>query len=213
MKITWLGHACYHLTASSGSTLLTDPFDRAVGYPLPSKAADVVTVSHNHHDHNAVDMLPPGFSKIDSAGSHFCNGWRVDSFAAYHDDRQGELRGRNLIHLIQADGLRIAHLGDLGHQLSPAILQELENVDVLLIPVGGVYTLDGEGAAQLVKKINPRLTIPMHYKTPYLTFELSDETPFLSHFDKWEKASGNRIDVTKDNLDQFPPVLVLNYNV
>lgn len=210
MKIKWLGHACFLITAQDGRTLLTDPFDETVGYPLPGVHANVVTCSHDHFDHHAIETLPLGYTVIDDAGVHHSNGFVVEGISSFHDDQQGSLRGRNIVYVFEVDKLKVAHMGDLGHQPTPAMIERLKGVDVMFMPVGGVFTLDGDQAAQAVNTLKPRVAIPMHYQTRHLNFRLTDEQPFLRHFE-YRRLEGNELEVTPQNIGDLPPVVVMAY--
>lgn len=211
MKVKWLGHSCFLLTAADGRTLLSDPFDAEVGYPTPGETADVVTCSHKHSDHHAVDVLPTGFTLVDQPGEHHARGLVVNGIASFHDDQSGLKRGGNIIYVTEIDGLRIAHMGDLGHQLSEAQREMLGRIDVMLVPVGGTFTIDGMGAAELVRQVKPRIAIPMHFSAPGIDhdrFDISDERAFVDQFDH-EYIDGAQIELTPETLDQFKPVVVL----
>ena len=156
MKLIWHGHACFELRLSSGSVVF-DPYcpGSVPGLSLPELSADAVICSHGHSDHcwaGAVQLSgrEPGF--------------RVTQLPTFHDDQRGRLRGENLCTVIEGDGLRIAHLGDLGHPLSGDELSRFGRLDLLMIPVGGVYTVDAAQAKELVEALRPRITVPMHYK-------------------------------------------------
>ncbi len=174
MKIRWLGHSCFLITNAAGGRLITDPFDASVGYPLPMARADVVTMSHEHHDHNCLD----GVKNADEARIlHGLNmepgevteaaGFRLRAVRTCHDDAGGSKRGGNAVFVIEADDVRLAHLGDLGHEPSGAQYAQMGPVDALLIPVGGFYTIDGKTARAVAEKLSPAVTLPMHYKTAY----------------------------------------------
>lgn len=180
MKIKWLGHACFCITTHAGTTIVTDPFDASVGYPVPTCAADIVTESHQHHDHNDISSL----SRVGQVLSAPCDVQLGDvhlrTLSAYHDEEQGAKRGENLLFLIEADGRKIVHCGDLGHMLDAEQLEAIRGADALLIPVGGFYTIDAQTAAQICKAVQPRLVVPMHFLTPALQFPIADEKPFLA---------------------------------
>lgn len=180
--LTWLGHPTFILKTSSGLTALLDPMSAAVGYPLtPISGADLVTVSHEHSDHNNValalgrptilrGLAGNDWAKIDQT----IKGVRVRTVATYHDTTQGSKLGKNAIFVFDLGSLRLAHLGDLGHPLSSDQVKQIGAVDVVMIPVGGFYTIDGKGAAEVVKQLKPKIAIPMHYKTPALMKQLAD---------------------------------------
>ncbi len=183
MRIRWFGHACF-VCEGSGVRLLTDPFSKEVGYAPPREKVDLVTVSHDHYDHNAVEGLPGRPAVIREPGRHRVRGLQVEGFSVFHDEVKGAKRGRNLIFVWEMDGIRLCHLGDLGHVLEPATVRELGKIDLLMVPVGGVYTIDAAGARKVVEQLAPRVVIPMHYRTPALTFELGPVEDFTRFFDR-----------------------------
>lgn len=159
MKLTWLGHACF-LLEQDGYQILTDPYTGVEGYPPLRAAAHQVFCSHRHFDHCAVELVDPLPAKD-------CP-FTVREISAYHDDRSGALRGENTIRVFSAGGMSAVHLGDLGHQLSQAQLESIGPVDLALVPVGGVYTLDAAGAKRVCEALAPRWIVPMHYRhAPY----------------------------------------------
>lgn len=178
MLIRWIGHSCFRLTMNDGATVVTDPFDGSVGYERPRGHVDLVTISHEHFDHNHIGALEP--ETVIRAAGHFPGKVGATGFASFHDDAHGAKRGPNVMFLIEGDGARVLHLGDLGHDLSDAQIAAFGRVDALLVPVGGVYTIDARQAAALARRIGARVTVPMHYKTPRLTFELGGVEPFLA---------------------------------
>ena len=198
MKITWLGHSCFKIESDGGKIIVTDPFDEAVGYPLPKEKADVVTVSHDHHDHNNVKVLKGDPAVVRGSGKQTAAGIEFEGIATYHDEKGGKLRGKNTIFSFEMDGIRVCHLGDLGHLLGEKEAAALCDVDVLMIPVGGVYTLDAEGAKKVVGQIRPKVVIPMHFMTPALTFEVDPPDRFLSG-QKVERP-GTTFAVSKERL-------------
>ena len=166
MIITYYGHALFALETADGYTLVTDPYDASVGYPMGRLQGDVITVSHEHHDHNNLSLVEG--SPIVLRGDGVFEpipGIRVTGFPSFHDEEQGGRRGRNTLFLMEMDGLRLLHLGDLGHELNQAALSLLGRVDVLMVPTGGYYTIDAHQAVRLVHALHPRIIIPMHYRT------------------------------------------------
>ncbi|MCR4399378.1 MAG: MBL fold metallo-hydrolase [Syntrophomonadaceae bacterium] len=208
MKIFWYGHACF-LLQSEGCRLVTDPFGPEVGYPMPGLSADIVTVSHEHYDHNAVKAVRGKPTVIRGAGSHEAAGVRVTGIPTYHDRSHGKERGTNTVFIIEMEGIRIVHLGDLGHVLSFEQVEGIGAVDVLLVPVGGRFTIDAEEAAATVSQLRPRITIPMHFQTPHLSFELAPVEGFLRRFERVTKVPYLEIDA--DKLDEEQRVVVLDY--
>ncbi|MEA4898858.1 MBL fold metallo-hydrolase [Bacillota bacterium Meth-B3] len=212
MIIRWLGHSCFLITAQDGRTWLSDPFDSTVGYPVPCVSADVVTCSHKHSDHHATGALPAGFTLVDQPGVHHARGLVIEGIASFHDDQLGTVRGGNIIYVTEVDALRVAHLGDLGHQLSKSQLEKLGEVDLLLTPVGGYYTIDGEGAGQLTRALKPRVAVPMHYMTRELDAErfagVSDERGFVEQFEH-AYLDGDELKITRETIGDYPQVVVL----
>lgn len=202
MTIQWLGHSCFRITTSRGTTVVTDPFDETVGYDRPEIEADLVTLSHDHFDHNCVRALGRADHVASSAQETRVNDVMTRPFSSWHDDAQGAKRGPNTIFVLEADGQRVAHLGDLGHPLSREQLDALGPLDALLVPVGGVYTIDGVQAAQLALAAGARVTVAMHFMTPRLRFELMAPEFF-------ERAMGvraerrNVIDLSGENLPRL----------
>ena len=175
MRVTWWGHACFAVE-SGGYRVVLDPFDEVPGFPTPSLTANAVLCSHEHHDHN----YRPAVTLEQGGESSFA----VSAMETFHDDAGGTLRGENKIHILQAEGLKLVHLGDLGHPLSPEQAAPLMGCDVLLIPVGGYFTIDAAAAAQIVRQLQPRVTIPMHYRGKDFGFDVIDTPePFLRQFD------------------------------
>ena len=175
-KLTWFGHSCFLLETAAGTRVLMDPIPKTLGYPLPAGLrADVITISHEHPDHNNVKMvtntprvlhgLTPdkkGWTRIDEKFRDVS----IRSVGVYHDDKRGALRGLDTVFIFEVGGLRIAHLGDLGHTLDDDQLEAIGSVDVLLVPVGGGTTIDGYQATRVIDQLHPRLmVIPMHYQT------------------------------------------------
>ncbi len=194
MKIQWLGHSSFRIQGSK--TIVTDPYGE-IGLDFPDVRADIVTVSHGHHDHNAVEMVKGEPAVVDDAGPHQIGAVSVTGYNTAHDDVQGAKRGGNVVFLIRMDGMRVAHLGDLGCLPDHSVLGALKKVDVLLLPVGGNYTIDGAQAAELVKLIQPRTVIPMHYKTPGLAVEVSGVENFLECLGAQDvRVPGSEIEIT-----------------
>ena len=177
MKLTWQGHACYTLESADG-TVVFDPYEPGYvpGLTLPELSADVVLCSHYHRDHGCAEAV-----KQLKRRTNFI----INDLPCYHDDRQGALRGENRIHMVDAEGKRIVHMGDLGHMLSDGQIEALGQVDVLIIPVGGFYTIDAATAFELAGKIGAKITIPMHYRGEGFGYDV------ISTVDEYAKLSGN----------------------
>jgi len=211
MKIKWLGHSCFLLTSNSGVRVLTDPFDEQVGYELPAVETDVVTVSHDHFDHNHVSVVKGNFACIDKPGKFSERGIDITGVSTFHDENGGAKRGTNIVFKFDIDGIRVCHCGDLGHLLTPEQIKEIGEVDVLLLPVGGVFTVDAAGAYEVAKQLKPAVTIPMHFKTEMLKFQVDGVDNFLSVAGGGEKAGKQEIELDKDSLKGPSKIVVLNY--
>lgn len=209
MRIRWLGHACMVLESETGTKVMADPFGEGVGYKLPREAVDLVTVSHDHYDHNAVDVLPGKPKVIKTAGQHQAAGVTIEGFPTFHDSQRGASRGKNLVFLIIMDGLRVVHCGDLGHLLEPSLLEALKPVDVLLLPVGGVYTINGAEAHQLAEELQPRIIIPMHYQTPDGLIRLEPLENFTQYYPNFRRQKD--LLLTRESLPPETEVVVLDY--
>lgn len=210
MEITWLGHACFRIKTTHG-IVITDPFPPDMGYTMGKITPRIVTVSHDHHDHNYTQGIQGEFKVINRPGEYEISNILIFGIAAYHDAEQGKQRGKNVMYRIETDDLSICHLGDLGHQLSAAQVEQLQNCDILMVPVGGVYTLNGTGAAEIVRQITPKVVIPMHYKTPALKMELETADRFLQEMGATAAVPQPKLNITKSNIPETTQVVVLDY--
>lgn len=169
MDISYLGHSCFKLKGKAG-TVVCDPYESAVGFDLPTISADVVTISHDHFDHSAHSKVKGTARRkkpfiIDAPGEYEVGGISVFGVLTFHDSSKGSERGRNTVFTIMLDQVRVCHLGDLGHELSDSTVSQIGTVDVLLIPVGGNYTIDAAQATRIISSLEPGIAIPMHYRT------------------------------------------------
>lgn len=183
MKIEYLGHSCFKLTESAGLSVVCDPYPDEVGYKMPLVKADAVTVSHHHFDHDCTDKVLNNPVVIDRAGSCNFHGVQIDAINSFHDDVHGKKRGENLIVKFVMDGITVCHLGDLGEPCSEELTDKISPVNVLLIPVGGNYTIDAKTAKEYVEKIKPQIVIPMHYRAEGCKIDIAKIDEFLKLFD------------------------------
>lgn len=212
MIITSLGHSCFKLQdkiGSGGVTLITDPYDKETGLKLPSLEADIVTISHDHHDHNNLEAIKGKPFIIDSAGEYDTKGILVEGIDSYHDEEAGKLRGDNTIYRIEIEDISIVHLGDLGHILDNSQLEKLVGTDILLIPVGGKFTLDAHKAVEVISQIEPRIVIPMHYKTEGLNVDGLDSVEKFIKELGIEAHYEEKLKITKKELPQEDMELVI----
>jgi L-ascorbate metabolism protein UlaG (beta-lactamase superfamily) len=222
-KLTWMGQSGFVLETAAGTRIVMDPIPKGLGYELPAGLkADVVTVSHEHPDHNNVALVTnkarvirgltadkKGWTKVDEKVKDVA----IRSVGVYHDDKRGAERGLNTVFIFEVGGLRIAHLGDLGHLLTDEQLSAIGSVDVVLVPVGGVFTIDAYQATRVVDQLRPRLVvIPMHYKTPSLTIkELQPIDEFLERKANVVHEPTNTLTLTPVKQRPAVQIVVLNW--
>ena len=180
MKIQWFGQSAFLLVSDSGLRVITDPYDPLIGYGEINEVADVVTVSHDHRDHNYIQGLKGNPIVLKGAGIRQTNGVEFRGIAISHDKNQGKQRGNNTLFCFIIDGVRVCHLGDLGHTLAEPVIESIGQVDLLLTPVGGFYTIDDSEATDIVAELSPHITIPMHYKTEKSGQNLAPVDKFLA---------------------------------
>ena len=183
MKITWLGHSSFLLEESTGTKIVTDPYNSYVGYEMPDVEADIVTVSHAHNDHCCISKVSGDPTVLNRAGAYEIGGVHILASRSYHDDKKGNLRGDNLIFKYRMDGVDVCHMGDIGEECNAILVESIMPVNILMIPVGGNYTIDAKEAKEYVDRIMPDIVIPMHYKTKDCEFDIDKVNEFLSLFD------------------------------
>ncbi len=208
MEISSLGHASFKLRGKT-VTVVTDPYDgkeMLVKFPKHIEA-DIVTISHDHHDHNAVNLVGGSPFVVHGPGEYEIKDVAVIGVAGFHDETEGKDRGRNTMYRIELDGVKIGHLGDLGHTLSSAQVDLLDGIDILFVPVGGVYTIGAEIAAQVISDIEPRIVIPMHYANSMSN--LAPVEAFLKVMNKGEIVPVPKLTVSKDKLPAELQIVVL----
>ena len=216
MKLKWYGHSAFKLTTDKGVRIIVDPYEPGFGngglaYGKIADEADLVLTSHDHGDHNYIRDIKGKFTRIEKEGSYTIAGVKVTAIPCFHDGSHGKDRGKNLIFVIEADSLKVVHVGDLGHVLSPDILQKLGSVDVLLLPVGGFYTIDAKEATEVMNAVKPRVTVPMHYKTEKCAFPITGVDEFTRGKKGVRKANTSELDVGKESLPKDAEIVVLEY--
>ena len=207
MKLKYFAHACFSMRFENGTVLVTDPYDQSVTYPPCDISCTAALVSHDHFDHNHVQSLQGEFEVVKSAGSHAIGGAKVSATPCFHDPEQGALRGTNLIFRIEADGLAIAHLGDLGHMPNAEQLAAMENLDVLLIPIGGTYTITTPQAEEIIRTVKPKVAVAMHFRTE--DYDINIDTPDAFIADMAAARMPREIEITPENIGSLPPVIVM----
>ncbi|MBI2599720.1 MBL fold metallo-hydrolase [Candidatus Daviesbacteria bacterium] len=216
MDIYWLGQACLKLKGKNAQVVI-DPFDPTfTGLKLPKDlSADIVLSTHEHQDHNNTDIVttPTGSGKpmeFKEPGEYEVAGVVITAIDSFHDNSNGSERGKNTIFHLNLDGLNIVHLGDLGQaQLTEEQVAQIGQTDVLLTPVGSVYTIDGKQAATIVAQLEPKIVIPMHYKIEGLKFELEGMEKFLKEMGAEGVTAQPKLSITKEKLPEEPQVVVL----
>jgi L-ascorbate metabolism protein UlaG (beta-lactamase superfamily) len=207
MNIQYYGHSCFKITtkpagrATDDVVIFTDPFDRSIGLRPPQGQANLVFVSHDHYDHNNASILKGEPIILNTPGEYSARGINATGIDSHHDENQGEDRGHNTIFVFESEGIRICHLGDLGSELTPKQLEDIDGIDILMIPVGGKFTIDGKKAAEIVRRIEPKIVIPMHYKTSGLTINIEDEKKFCNEMGNCPKSKIMKINVKEKDLE------------
>ncbi len=226
MTIDWYGQSCFKIDAREG-VIAIDPFAKDIGLTSPRFHADVLLVTHQHADHANTQAISARSTKadkienkdkeggtpliIDGPGEYEAGGFSITGIATFHDSREGKERGPNTVFRIESEGVVAAHLGDFGENaLREETLEALGNVDILMIPVGGVYTIDSEGAVKAANQIEPRIIIPMHYHIPGLKFKLAPVDDFLKSYGASKAERVDRLVVRKRDLPEDTQVVVLN---
>lgn len=215
MEIKFFGHSCFQIKGKK-TTVITDPFDPAfVGLKIPRLSAEIVTISHDHPDHNNFSAVS-GTSRrkepfvVDGPGEYEIDEVKIFGISSFHDGQQGKDRGKNTIYTIEMEGLRVVHLGDLGHKLTEEQVEELGMTDILLVPVGGTYTLGPEEAVEVVSQLSPSIIIPMHYRLPKLKFELLPPDDFLKALGVEKVSPLPKLTIKGENLPEEKEVVILN---
>jgi L-ascorbate metabolism protein UlaG (beta-lactamase superfamily) len=214
MKIKWYGHAAFLITSDRGFKIITDPYEPggfggAISYGKIPDKADVVLVSHDHADHNYVEGLPGQPRVIKGTGLHRVADLEIRGIGSYHDERKGSERGQNTIFCFTIDGLKVCHLGDLGYVPTEQEAKQIGPVDLLFLPIGGVYTVDPSQATQTAKRLSPRVTIPMHFKTPQCGFPLANVEDFTGGKPGVKTLKESEVEMKKETLSKTPEIIVL----
>lgn len=208
--ITWLGHSCFRLRGKE-ATIITDPYDPSVGYDLGKPKADIVTISHDHYDHGYVQGVKGDPRVVDGPGEYEISDVLITGIRTYHDEVKGQQRGKNTIYLIELEGITFCHLGDLGHVLTTEQVEAMDKVDVLFVPVGGTYTIDAVQAAEVISEIEPKVVIPMHFKTPAVKIKLDPVDKFAKEMGlkAWEPVE--KLTLKASSLPEETQVVILDY--
>jgi L-ascorbate metabolism protein UlaG (beta-lactamase superfamily) len=215
MKIKWYGHASFLLTSKDGVKVITDPYESgafggALSYGKIPDEADVVTVSHDHADHYTSPLKGKPHI-INKEGKFTIKGIEFIGIPTFHDTSEGKERGKNLLFCFTIDGIKVCHCGDLGHRLSKEEVGKVGKVDLLLIPVGGFYTLEPPDAVKVCQDINPKMIIPMHYKTEKCNFPIVDAEEFLKGWKEIKRMTSSEMELEASKLPPRTEVITLEY--
>ena len=211
MKLKWLGHSCFLITSETGLRIITDPYPQGNGlnYSPISEAADIVTVSHDHFDHNNISSVPGKPEVITGNGVKNVKGIQFKGIATHHDESQGKERGTNTIFCFSVDGIKLCHLGDLGHRLSKGQIAEIGALDILFIPIGGVFTIDAKMASTVSDDLKPKVVIPMHCKTHKCDWPLNTIEDFLAGKKNVKKLNSSETEFKAGKLPEATEIVVL----
>jgi L-ascorbate metabolism protein UlaG (beta-lactamase superfamily) len=211
MKIKWLGHSSFLITADNGTKVITDPYvaGGALNYGEIKESADIVVVSHEHFDHNNVAAVKGNPQVVKGAGAKEVKGIKFNGVATYHDESSGSQRGANTVSIFEVDGMKVCHLGDLGHLLSDKEAAEIGKVDILLIPVGGFYTINAKTATEVSTRLSPRVIIPMHFKNDRCGFPITPVDDFLKGKSGVTKLDASETEFKRGKLPATTQIVVL----
>ena len=216
-SIKWNGHSCFTITSENGIKIVTDPFGEGIGYKVQDLYAEIVSVSHDHFDHNYLEAVKSNFTAIRERDKFNVEGININGTKTYHDTESGAQRGENTVYKYEVDGGIVCHLGDLGHELTNEQIKSIGKVDILMIPVGGLYTIDGETAAKVVNQLNPKVVMPMHYKTEVLSAdfgELSKVDSFIEKMNGWKVVKSDLFTFDKSEITKSKEkrIVILNFD-
>lgn len=212
MKIKWLGHATFLVTTDNGTRIITDPYKAGMGmqYGDIDEKADIVTVSHGHGDHNNVAAVRGNPVVINEAGPGETKGMKINGILTYHDDTGGTKRGNNIVFCIDIDGVKVCHLGDLGHPLSDKQAADIGDVDIVMVPVGGNFTIDADVATGVVNRLKAKVIMPMHYQNDRCPgFPVAGVEDFLKGKENIIKPDDSEIEYNQSGLPDTARIVVL----
>ena len=211
MKVKWLGHSCFLITSEKGTKLITDPYavGGGINYSPIKESADIIIVSHGHSDHNNVSAVRGQPQIIKGSGIKDVRGIEFKGIATYHDKSKGKERGGNTVFCFTVDGIRLCHLGDLGHLLSQEQIASVGDVDILFIPVGGFFTIDAAEASRVCTQLMPRVIIPMHFKTTKCAYHIGPVEDFLKGTERVMKWDTSEIEFQAGKLPAESKIIVL----
>ncbi len=210
MEIVWLGHSSFRIRARE-ATVITDPCPPSTGYAIGKPTADIVSLSHDHDDHTYLKAVAGKPTVIDGPGEYEISGAFLTAIPTYHDGERGGERGKNLVFIIEMEGIKICHLGDLGHAPTADQAEGMTGADVLMIPVGGDSTIDGAKAAEIVPTLDARIVIPMHYKTLVTKGDLESADRFLKEMQAAAVQAQPKLSLSYNTVPSDTQVILLDY--
>lgn len=214
MQIIWHGQSCFQITTQKGKNhlvnIVIDPFDEKIGLKMPKLTADIVLVSHNHYDHNNIKAISDNPFVVDGPGEYEIKEVFVWGINSHHDSSFGKEKGLNTIYIIETEGIRICHLGDLGQkELTSEQVEEIGNIDILMLPVGGLYTISAKEAVKIMSQIEPKITIPMHYHLSKLKVKLDDLDKFFKVLGMKTIEPQNKLTIKKKDISEAESKIVI----
>lgn len=214
MQIIWYGQSCFQITTSKGKNhlinIVIDPFDESIGLKVPKLTADIVLITHSHHDHNNVKAVSGNPFIVNGPGEYEVKGVFIQGIDSHHDSSFGKERGLNTIYIIKTEEMQICHLGDFGQkELTSEQVEQIGNIDILILPIGGVYTISAKEAKGIISQIEPKIIIPMHYQIPKLKIKLDDLDKFLKVVGIKTIEPQNKLSIKKGDLSQEAKIIVL----
>jgi L-ascorbate metabolism protein UlaG (beta-lactamase superfamily) len=216
MKIKWYGHSAFQVTTDSGARIIIDPYESgafggSIAYGRIKDEADIVLTSHDHEDHNYIKDIQGNFVHIKEVGQYEEKAVKIRAIPTFHDKSKGQERGINLIFVVSVENMTIAHLGDLGHTLDGSTLQSIGKVDILLLPVGGFFTIDAKEATKVMNDVNPAITIPMHFKTESIGLSIAGLEWFIKDKKNVKDANASEIVIISATLPKTNEIIVMRH--
>ena len=211
MKVKWLGHACFLIISRDGVRIITDPYavGGGINYSPIKETADVVVVTHDHDDHNNISTIQGQPEVVDASGTKTVKSIQFRGIATYHDTSHGIQRGPNIIFCFTIDDVKLCHLGDLGHVLSPGQVNEIGAVDILFVPVGGFYTIEASVASRVCDQLKPKIAIPMHFKTPSCAYPIAGVEDFLKGKKDVRRMEDSEVNFEQEKLPAATEIVLL----
>jgi len=211
VKVKWLGHSCFLVTSKGGVRIITDPYavGEGINYSPIKETADIVVVSHDHDDHSNVSAIQGRPEVVRGGGTKTVQGIQFKGIATYHDASHGNQRGPNTVFCFTVDNMKLCHLGDLGHVLSPGQVHEISAVDILFAPVGGFFTIDASAASQVCDQLKPKVVIPMHFKTPGCAYPIAGVEDFLKGKKNVRRVRSSEVEFEREKLPAATEIVLL----